>query len=53
MFVISVTSFVFNLPCFKVLINESYPYFLFFFYFFIFFYDSHTSVDVISILSNT
>ena len=41
-----VAPFILNLPCFKALTNESYAYFLSS-------YDSHTAVDIISILSNT
>ena len=41
-----VIPFVLNLPCFKVLVNESYAYFLGL-------NDSHIGVNIISILSNT
>ena len=45
-FVTKLPPFVLNLPCFKALINENYAYFLSS-------YDSHTGVDIISILFNT
>ena len=41
-----VIPFALNLPCFKVLVNESYAYILYL-------NDSHIGVNIISILSNT